>query len=142
MSVVDVCLGLRASELFGLRWEDINWKDLRVKIQRSWVYGKIEEVKTEGSEKWLPLDSNLVEVLRRHRSKMGAELLATGWIFVNPSPLLWVGASIGMAVNGTMAGIGALMPEAYPTAARATAQNVLFNVGWAVGAPGPLAVGA
>jgi integrase len=85
MSVVDVCLGLRASELFGLRWEDINWKDLRVKIQRSWVYGRIEEVKTEGSEKWLPLDSNLVEVLRRHRSKMEAELLATGWIFVNPS---------------------------------------------------------
>jgi len=75
MSVVDVCLGLRASELFVLRWEDINWKDLRVKIQRSWVYGKIEEVKTEGSEKWLPLDSNLVEVFRRHRSKMEAELL-------------------------------------------------------------------
>ena len=49
---------------------------------------------------------------------------------------------MGMAVNGTMAGIGALMSEAYPTAARATAQNVLFNVGRAVGAPGPLAVGA
>ena len=48
---------------------------------------------------------------------------------------------MGMAVNGTMAGIGALMSEAYPTAARATAQNV-FNVGRAVGAPGPLAVGA
>jgi MFS family permease len=49
---------------------------------------------------------------------------------------------MGMAVNGTMAGIGALMSEAYPTAARATAQNVLFNVGRAVGAPGPLVVGA
>jgi MFS family permease len=59
-----------------------------------------------------------------------------------PSTLLWVGAIMGMAVNGTMAGIGALMSEAYPTAARATAQNVLFNVGRAVGAPGPIAVGA
>ena len=59
-----------------------------------------------------------------------------------PNTLLWVGAIMGMAVNGTMAGIGALMSEAYPTAARATAQNVLFNVGRAVGAPGPLAVGA
>jgi MFS family permease len=59
-----------------------------------------------------------------------------------PNTLLWVGAIMGMAVNGTMAGIGALMSEAYPTAARATAQNLLFNVGRAVGAPGPLAVGA
>ena len=59
-----------------------------------------------------------------------------------PQMLLWVGAIMGMAVNGTMAGIGALMSEAYPTAARATAQNLLFNAGRAVGAPGPLVVGA
>jgi len=84
MSMVDTCLGLRASELFGLRWEDIDWKDLRVKIQRSWVYGKVEAVKTEGSEKWLPLDSNLVDILLRHREGMLSELLKTGWIFVSP----------------------------------------------------------
>jgi len=59
-----------------------------------------------------------------------------------PNTLLWVGAIMGMAVNGTMAGIGALMSEAYPTAARATAQNLLFDVGRAVGAPGPLVAGA
>src|SRR6266852_4442738 len=62
--------------------------------------------------------------------------------FTDPNMLLWVGAIMGMAVNGMMAGIPALMSEAYPTAARATAQNVLFNIGRAVGAPGPLAVGA
>jgi MFS family permease len=60
----------------------------------------------------------------------------------DPNTLLWVGAIMGMAVNGMMAGIGALLSEAYPTAARATAQNVLFNIGRALGAPGPLAVGA
>jgi len=47
-----------------------------------------------------------------------------------------------MSLNGMMGGIPALTSEAYPTAARATAQNVLFNLGRAVGAPGPLAVGA
>src|SRR5579862_4209936 len=56
MSMVAVCLGLRASEMLGLRWEDFDWKGLRVRIQRSWVYGRVEDVKTEGSEKWLPLD--------------------------------------------------------------------------------------
>lgn len=85
MSMVDTCLGLRASELFGLRWEDVDWKGLRIKIQRSWVYGRIQDVKTEGSEKWLPLDSNLVDLLLRHQHKMSGELLKTGWIFVNPS---------------------------------------------------------
>ena len=47
-----------------------------------------------------------------------------------------------MFVNGMMGGYGALMSEAYPTAARATAQNVLFNLGRAVGGFGPIVVGA
>jgi integrase len=84
MSMVDASLGLRASELLGLRWEDFDWRSLRVKIQRSWVYGRVEAVKTEGSEKWLPLDSNLADILRRHREKMPDELLKTGWVFVSP----------------------------------------------------------
>jgi hypothetical protein len=37
--------------------------------------------------------------------------------------LLWVGAIMGIFVNGLNGGIGALMSEAYPTIARATAQN-------------------
>ncbi len=60
----------------------------------------------------------------------------------DPHMLLWMGAIMGLFVNGMMGGLGALMSEAYPTAARATAQNVLFNLGRAVGGLGPLAVGA
>lgn len=59
-----------------------------------------------------------------------------------PHMLLWVGAIMGFSINGMQGGIGALLSEAYPTAARATAQNVLFNMGRALGAPGPLVVGA
>ena len=58
------------------------------------------------------------------------------------SAMLWAGALMGVCVNGMMGGLGALMSEAYPTAARATAQNVLFNIGRAVGGLGPLAIGA
>ena len=36
---------------------------------------------------------------------------------------------MGFFVNGMLGGYGALMSELYPTAARATAQNVLFNIG-------------
>ncbi|WP_430869624.1 MFS transporter [Cupriavidus basilensis] len=60
----------------------------------------------------------------------------------DPATMLWAGAVMGMFVNGMIGGYGALISEAYPTAARATAQNVLFNIGRAVGGFGPIVVGA
>ncbi|GJH06551.1 MFS transporter [Paraburkholderia terrae] len=59
-----------------------------------------------------------------------------------PFALLIGGAVMGMFVNGMIGGYGALISELYPTEARATAQNVLFNIGRAVGGFGPVAVGA
>lgn len=49
---------------------------------------------------------------------------------------------MGAFVNGMLGGYGALMAELYPTEVRATAQNVLFNVGRGIGGLGPLVVGA
>jgi len=60
----------------------------------------------------------------------------------DPSALLIGGAIMGLFVNGMLGGYGALLSELYPTEARATAENVLFNLGRGVGGFGPLAVGA
>ena len=60
----------------------------------------------------------------------------------DPTALLIGGAVMGFFVNGMLGGYGALISELYPTAARATAQNVLFNIGRAVGGFGPVVVGA
>lgn len=59
----------------------------------------------------------------------------------DPMALLWAGALLGLFVNGMLGGYGALMSEVYPTAARATAQNLLFNVGRGVGGFGPAVIG-
>jgi MFS family permease len=59
----------------------------------------------------------------------------------DPLALLAGGAVMGFFVNGMLGGYGALMSELYPTAARATAQNVLFNIGRAIGGFGPVVVG-
>jgi MFS family permease len=59
----------------------------------------------------------------------------------DPTHLLFAGAVMGFFVNGMLGGYGALISELYPTSARATAQNVLFNVGRAVGGFGPVVVG-
>jgi MFS family permease len=58
------------------------------------------------------------------------------------SALLVGGAVMGFFINGMLGGYGALMSELYPTEARATAQNVLFNIGRAVGGFGPVAIAA
>jgi len=58
----------------------------------------------------------------------------------SPYVLLIGGAVMGFFINGMLGGLGALMSELYPTAARATAQNVLFNLGRGVGGFGPFVV--
>jgi MFS family permease len=60
----------------------------------------------------------------------------------DPMALLIAGAVMGFFVNGMLGGYGALISELYPTASRATAQNVLWNIGRAVGGFGPVVVGA
>jgi MFS family permease len=60
----------------------------------------------------------------------------------DPLALLIGGAVMGFFVNGMLGGYGALISELYPTGLRATAQNVLFNIGRAVGGFGPVVVGA
>jgi MFS family permease len=56
--------------------------------------------------------------------------------------LLIGGAIMGVFVNGMLGGYGALLAELYPTEARATAENVLFNLGRGVGGFGPFVIGA
>lgn len=60
----------------------------------------------------------------------------------DPMALLIGGAVMGIFVNGMLGGYGALLSELYPTEARATAENVLFNLGRGVGGFGPFVVGA
>jgi MFS family permease len=60
----------------------------------------------------------------------------------DPLALLIGGAVMGIFVNGMLGGYGTVLAELYPTEARATAENVLFNLGRGVGGFGPLVVGA
>jgi len=59
-----------------------------------------------------------------------------------PMTLLIGGAIMGIFVNGMLGGYGALLSELYPTEARATAENVIFNLGRGVGGFGPYVVGS
>lgn len=61
-------------------------------------------------------------------------------LITSPVWLLPGGFVMGIFANGMLGGYGALMAELYPTHARATAQNVLFNLGRGVGGFAPVVI--
>ncbi len=69
MVITIACLGLRVCELFGLQWGDIDFENLTVKVQRSYVEGEIYPTKTEASASELPLDPDLAALLLTHRAR-------------------------------------------------------------------------
>jgi hypothetical protein len=74
---------------------------------------------------------------------LGAAVMVVVYSWLTDAFALLIGGAVmGFFVNGMLGGYGALMSELYPTAARATAQNVLFNIGRAIGGFGPVVVGA
>src|SRR5215471_4927857 len=55
--------GLRMSELFGLKWNDIDFQKNEISVTRSIVFQVVGPCKTEASQKPVPLDSRLAEAL-------------------------------------------------------------------------------
>ena len=56
--------GLRMSELFGLKWHDIDFRRNQVSVTRSIVFQVVGPCKTEASQKPVPLDSRLADALK------------------------------------------------------------------------------
>ena len=67
MALVTGSLGLRIGETIALHWEDIDWKQKTVTIQRNFTRQQIGEPKTETSRAVLPLDNALMKLLKAHR---------------------------------------------------------------------------
>jgi len=61
--------GLRAGEVLGLKWDDVDLNLALIKVNRSAWYGQIKTAKSEASETVLPIPETLAEVLRAHRSE-------------------------------------------------------------------------
>lgn len=59
--------GLRQSELFGLKWGDINFAQGAMNVTRSIVCGVIGPCKTESSEKPVPVHPTVLEALAKWR---------------------------------------------------------------------------
>ena len=83
MVMVAQCTGLRISEILGLQWGDFDFENHTFLVQRSSVGGRIDEVKTEYSKDYVPLDLRLEELLLRWRS-FSTFAKDEDWVFANP----------------------------------------------------------
>ena len=84
MCIVAMCLGLRVSEILGLKWKDIDWEGLRLAVRQAYVYGHEGELKTQASQRWMPLDRLLAEKLLEHKKKFASLASCEAWVFANP----------------------------------------------------------
>lgn len=61
--VLDATTGLRRSELIGLKWSDVDFEQLEIRITRSVVHQVVGRCKTEASRKPVPLEASVAEDL-------------------------------------------------------------------------------
>jgi integrase len=83
MVLLDVVTGLRVSELFALKWADINFDKNEISVTRSIVNQVIGSCKTEASQKPVPLDPLLAKTLRTWQAHTRYKT-ATDWVFASP----------------------------------------------------------
>lgn len=81
--IVDECLGLRASELMGLKWSDFNFDKYVFLVQRGVVYERVGKLKTDYSRKEVPLDPSLASILLTWRAQTPYNK-DEDWVFANP----------------------------------------------------------
>jgi integrase len=132
MALLQVCLGLRVSELLALRWQDVDWMGGRLNVEHGIVNQRLDAVKTEGSRKAMSLDSELLAVLSVW--KQDSEFRDAGdWLFPSPVklgrlPYSYTGYWRGLQEAAALAGIGVLGTHAF----RHTYRSWLDAVGTAI----------
>jgi integrase len=83
MVMLDVTTGLRRSELFALKWLDVDFSNLTIDVQRSVYLGKIGTCKTEASRKPVPLDERVAADLWLWKESTKYKD-PSDWIFASP----------------------------------------------------------
>lgn len=83
MAQIAVCFGLRVSELLALQWQDVDWLNGKLRIERAIVMQNVDEVKTIASRKQMSIAPELLEILKlwRQQTEFSAD---TDWIFASP----------------------------------------------------------
>jgi integrase len=83
MVFLDAATGLRRSELLALKWGDVEFDHLQIRVQRSIYMNVVGDCKTEASKRPVPMDPILAAELRawkQHSSYSQPQ----DWVFASP----------------------------------------------------------
>jgi integrase len=64
IALVCICFGLRISEALALKWNDVDWLNRQIQIERGIVHQKIDDVKTAESQRVMDIDPEMLDCLR------------------------------------------------------------------------------
>jgi integrase len=81
--VTGYCLGLGASEMFGLKWGDFDHASGIVRVCRAIVAGRVDDTKTERRNAPLPLAQFVGEIFLRWRAASEHQF-DQDWVFASP----------------------------------------------------------
>jgi integrase len=65
---LQLSLGLRISEVLGLKWKDIDWFGKSINLERGVVAQIVDDVKTEASRRGMPVSDDLLELLKQWKA--------------------------------------------------------------------------
>ena len=75
MYYIELATGLRRGELLGLKWEDLDWEQCTLRVQRqvSRINGEVVEapLKTKNSYRTISLGEDAVGILKKQKKKCG-----------------------------------------------------------------------
>lgn len=132
MALLQLCLGLRVSELLALRWQDVDWMGSKLNVEHGIVNQHLDAVKTEGSRKTMTLDAQLLQVLATW--KQVTQFRDAGdWLFPSPVklgrlPYSYTGYWRALHTATTRAGLGHMGTHAF----RHSYRSWLDSVGTAI----------
>jgi integrase len=81
MVMIAGCMGLRVSEIIGLKWGDFDWEKLEVRIERAVVLGAVGRVKTPKSKATMPLDPDLASSVLEFKLRTASTAGPEEWVF-------------------------------------------------------------
>ena len=133
MVLLAVSFGLRVSEVLGLKWQDVNWLEKSIRIERGVVKQIVDEVKSAHSAKTMVIADELLEELKRWRQ--ASQFSEPGdWIFASPvklgrQPLSYMHVWKTLSEAAKAVGIGHVSSHTF----RHTHRTWLESVGTPVG---------
>ncbi len=83
LALLDAATGLRVSELLALRWDDVDFKNLEIRVTESIWHQVVGICKTEASAKPVPMDEYMAADLLRWR-RTSLYPMDGDWVFASP----------------------------------------------------------